>query len=29
MLGVLSFWQKVIKGAILVLAILLNEKLRK
>lgn len=29
MLGMLSFWQKVIKGFILVLAILLNEKLRK
>jgi ribose/xylose/arabinose/galactoside ABC-type transport system permease subunit len=29
MLGVLSFWQKVLKGLILVLAILLNEKLRK
>ena len=29
MLGMLSFWQKVLKGAILVLAILLNEKLRK
>jgi ribose/xylose/arabinose/galactoside ABC-type transport system permease subunit len=29
MLGMLSFWQKVLKGAILVLAILLNEKLKK
>ncbi|MCP4622299.1 MAG: ABC transporter permease [bacterium] len=29
MLGMLSFWQKVLKGVILVLAILLNEKLRK
>jgi ribose/xylose/arabinose/galactoside ABC-type transport system permease subunit len=29
MLGMLSFWQKVLKGMILVLAILLNEKLRK
>jgi ribose/xylose/arabinose/galactoside ABC-type transport system permease subunit len=29
MLGMLSFWQKVLKGIILVLAILLNEKLRK
>jgi ribose/xylose/arabinose/galactoside ABC-type transport system permease subunit len=29
MLGMLSFWQKVLKGAILVLAILLNERLRK
>ena len=29
MLGMLSFWQKVLKGVIIVLAILLNEKLRK
>jgi ribose/xylose/arabinose/galactoside ABC-type transport system permease subunit len=29
MLGMLSFWQLVLKGVILVLAILLNEKLRK
>ena len=29
MLGMLSFWQLVLKGAILVIAILLNEKLRK
>jgi ribose/xylose/arabinose/galactoside ABC-type transport system permease subunit len=29
MLGMLSFWQKVLKGAIIVLAILLNERLRK
>ena len=29
MLGMLSFWQKVLKGVILVLAILMNEKLRK
>ena len=29
MLGMLSFWQLVLKGFILVLAILLNEKLRK
>lgn len=29
MLGMLSFWQQVLKGTILVAAILLNEKLRK
>jgi ribose/xylose/arabinose/galactoside ABC-type transport system permease subunit len=29
MLGMLSFWQLVLKGAILVIAILLNEKFRK
>jgi len=29
MLGMLSFWQLVLKGGILVVAILLNEKLRK
>ena len=29
MLGMLSFWQLVLKGGILVLSILLNEKLRK
>ncbi len=29
MLGMLSFWQKVLKGAVLVLAILLNEKFGK
>jgi ribose/xylose/arabinose/galactoside ABC-type transport system permease subunit len=29
MLGMLSFWQLVLKGGILVVAILLNEKFRK